>query len=237
MPCQIRRLSNAPSWRVAWSVRCCALLFDTGFNERVLADPLIAIIQGKNSLHYAVRVTPIYNATVRLVRGSRHLSPWQRNMEHLRAVLRSLRVAELTANVSNGSVQLDGWRYGIWASTWGMDRCVPKLIRQLRLRPVQVPRPKRRWDSSWGCRDIIEGLFLIIRTSPARWLISLKRKHPTRSSGQSCAFLSKATYTAFKLYIFCQYVCSLGIEPTTFCAANEILYHWATGTFPDSDTW
>ncbi len=27
-----------------------------------------------------------------------------------------------------------------------------------------------------------------------------------------------------------QYVCSLGIEPTTFCAANAMLYHWATGT-------
>ncbi len=29
---------------------------------------------------------------------------------------------------------------------------------------------------------------------------------------------------------FCLYVCSLGIEPTTFCAANAMLYHWATGT-------
>ncbi len=29
--------------------------------------------------------------------------------------------------------------------------------------------------------------------------------------------------------IFCKYVCSLGIEPTTFCAANAMLYHWATG--------
>ncbi len=26
------------------------------------------------------------------------------------------------------------------------------------------------------------------------------------------------------------YQCSLGIEPTTFCAANTMLYHWATGT-------
>ncbi len=24
---------------------------------------------------------------------------------------------------------------------------------------------------------------------------------------------------------FCQYVCSLGIEPTTFCDANAMLYH------------
>ncbi len=31
-------------------------------------------------------------------------------------------------------------------------------------------------------------------------------------------------------YTFCQYVCSLGIEPMTFCAANAMLNHWATGT-------
>ncbi len=41
--------------------------------------------------------------------------------------------------------------------------------------------------------------------------------------------LSKVTYTAFRLYIFL-YVCSLGIEPTTFCADNAMLYHRATGT-------
>ncbi len=29
---------------------------------------------------------------------------------------------------------------------------------------------------------------------------------------------------------FYQYVCSLGIEPMTFCTANAMLYHWATGT-------
>ncbi len=26
-----------------------------------------------------------------------------------------------------------------------------------------------------------------------------------------------------------QYVCSLGIEPTAFCTANTMLYHWAKG--------
>ncbi len=34
--------------------------------------------------------------------------------------------------------------------------------------------------------------------------------------------------------MFYQYVCSLGIEPTTFCAANAMLYHWATGTLRKS---
>ncbi len=41
--------------------------------------------------------------------------------------------------------------------------------------------------------------------------------------------LSKATYRAFRIYIFL-YVFSLGNEPTTFCTANTMLYHWATGT-------
>ncbi len=27
---------------------------------------------------------------------------------------------------------------------------------------------------------------------------------------------------------FYQYVCSLAIEPTTFCATDAMLYHWAT---------
>ncbi len=43
----------------------------------------------------------------------------------------------------------------------------------------------------------------------------------------------QTTYSAFRLYIgfvFYQYMCTLGIEPTTFCAANTMFYHWATGT-------
>ncbi len=30
-------------------------------------------------------------------------------------------------------------------------------------------------------------------------------------------------------------MCSLGIEPTTFCAADAMLYHWATGTHINCD--
>ncbi len=41
-------------------------------------------------------------------------------------------------------------------------------------------------------------------------------------------FYPKRLTIAFRLYIFNQYLCSLGIEPTTFCAANVMLYHWAT---------
>ncbi len=42
--------------------------------------------------------------------------------------------------------------------------------------------------------------------------------------------LSKATYKCIQAIHLCQYVHSLGIEPTTFCAANPMLYHWSTGT-------
>ncbi len=48
-------------------------------------------------------------------------------------------------------------------------------------------------------------------------------------------FYPKRLNSAFRLYIFFyQYVCSLGIEPMTFCAANAMLYHWATGTPRDT---
>ncbi len=41
-------------------------------------------------------------------------------------------------------------------------------------------------------------------------------------------FYPKRLTIAFKLYIFHWYVCSLGIGPTTFCASDAMLYHWAT---------
>ncbi len=46
------------------------------------------------------------------------------------------------------------------------------------------------------------------------------------------AFIQSDLLSIFRLYFLFlyQYVCSLGIEPTTFCAANAMLYHWATGT-------
>ncbi len=43
--------------------------------------------------------------------------------------------------------------------------------------------------------------------------------------------LSKVTYSAFRLYMYCQYVYSLGIEPTTFtlltqCSTTEPQGHY-----------
>ncbi len=54
-------------------------------------------------------------------------------------------------------------------------------------------------------------------------------------SGFTCMHLADAFIQSDLLYIqairfFFVCVCSLGIEPTTFCAANAMLYHWATET-------
>ncbi len=44
------------------------------------------------------------------------------------------------------------------------------------------------------------------------------------------AFIQSDLQYIQAIHFFYQYVCSLGIEPMTFCAANAMLYHWATGT-------
>ncbi len=44
------------------------------------------------------------------------------------------------------------------------------------------------------------------------------------------AFIQSDLQCIQAILLFYQYVCSLGIEPMTFCAANAMLYHWATGT-------
>ncbi len=42
------------------------------------------------------------------------------------------------------------------------------------------------------------------------------------------AFIQSDLQFIQTIHLFYQYVCSLGIEPTTFCAANAMLFHWAT---------
>ncbi len=44
------------------------------------------------------------------------------------------------------------------------------------------------------------------------------------------AFIQSDLQCIQVIHFFVCYVCSLGIEPTTSCAANAMLYHWATGT-------
>ncbi len=81
------------------------------------------------------------------------------------------------------------------------------------------------------------------------WSQCIKSHHAQTSSGKglpshfwnmniyitfTCMHLADAFMQSelqcIRLYIYCQYVCSLGTEPRTFCAANAMLYHWATGT-------
>ncbi len=40
-----------------------------------------------------------------------------------------------------------------------------------------------------------------------------------------CFYSKRLTVHSGYTCIFCQHVCSLGIEPSTFCAANAMLYH------------
>uniref|UniRef100_A0A9J7ZU93 Gypsy retrotransposon integrase-like protein 1 n=1 Tax=Cyprinus carpio carpio TaxID=630221 RepID=A0A9J7ZU93_CYPCA len=51
-----------------------SLLLDTGLNKGILADPLISHVQRKNSLHHAVWITPICDASFRFVRGPSYVS-------------------------------------------------------------------------------------------------------------------------------------------------------------------
>ncbi len=46
------------------------------------------------------------------------------------------------------------------------------------------------------------------------------------------AFIQSDLQSIQATHFFCQYVCSLEIEPTTFCAANAILYHRNIYTLP-----
>ncbi len=44
------------------------------------------------------------------------------------------------------------------------------------------------------------------------------------------AFIQSDLHCIQAIHFFIS-MCSLGIEPMIFCAANTMLYHWATGTF------
>ncbi len=64
--------------------------------------------------------------------------------------------------------------------------------------------------------------FRCYATKSVCWLVRLC--HPIEQSHIYIYAFSRRFYPK-QLYIFFQYVCSLGIEPTTFCAANAMLYH------------
>ncbi len=50
------------------------------------------------------------------------------------------------------------------------------------------------------------------------------------------AFIQSNLQCIQAIHFFYQYVCCLGIEPTTFCDANTMLYHWTTGIQPSSSS-
>ncbi len=44
------------------------------------------------------------------------------------------------------------------------------------------------------------------------------------------AFIQSDLQCIQAIHLYCQYVCSLGIEPTTFALLTQCSNHWATGT-------
>ncbi len=53
---------------------------------------------------------------------------------------------------------------------------------------------------------------------------------PSSQSDSKALFAHHLNSNSSKLFVIWKNPCSLGIEPTTFCAADAMLYHWATGT-------
>ncbi len=51
------------------------------------------------------------------------------------------------------------------------------------------------------------------------------------------AFIQSDLLSGYTFFFFFISMCSLGIEPTTFCAANAMLYHWATNMYNCTHNW
>ncbi len=69
-----------------------------------------------------------------------------------------------------------------------------------------------------GCGEIVWDIFLVHPLYHYIYIYAFNRHF----------YPKQLTYSGYNF--FYPYVCSLVIEPTTFCAANAMLYHWATGT-------
>ncbi len=100
-----------------------------------------------------------------------HSNDWQRHMEHLRAVLRSLRVAGLTANPRKCAIGRVEVRYlGLHL---GHGQVSPQIDKTAAIATFSSPKTKKEVRQFLGLAGyllyiFIEGLFLIIRSSPAR---------------------------------------------------------------------
>ncbi len=157
-----------------------------------MADPLITVIQRKVSLHNAVWIAPICHASVWVVRGARYLSAphgqnpptahpyataylddiiiysqdWQRHLVHLREVLRALRGAGLTANPKKCAIGRVEVRYLGFHLGHGQVR--PQIDKTAAIAACPRPKTKKEVRQFLGLAGYYRGLFLTIRSSPAR---------------------------------------------------------------------
>ncbi len=107
----------------------------------------------------------------------------------------------------------------------------------------------RSWQFSKCCTVILGGWpappTALIYTTACHFCLYVTRSRSLSrtaefSSGSLAhtrALLSKATYSAFRLYICIVSMCSLGIEPTTFALLTQCSNHWATGTHIHTHTY
>ncbi len=92
----------------------------------------------------------------------------------------------------------------------------------MRYVPYTANQPKKYRDIIFFsyCPALLLKKRAFCNTFTCMHLADKKRFYPKRLT----------VHSGYTIFFFYQYVCSLGIEPTTFCAANAMLYHWAPGT-------
>ncbi len=92
-----------------------------------------------------------------------------------------------------------------------------------------------RADSAVTFPPLMMATFKITNPSSAHYETHNRNENTCPEIGETFTFtnladaLSKATYIQV-IHLYCQYMCSLGIEPTTFVLLTQCSNHWATGT-------
>ncbi len=71
------------------------------------------------------------------------------------------------------------------------------------------------------CHLLIESIATILNLKIKHWHIHLHL---------SDAFIQSDLQCIQAIHLYCQYLCSLGIEPTIFALLTQCSNHWATGT-------
>ncbi len=98
---------------------------------------------------------------------------------------------------------------------------------------ISIFRPTKTYFVFYFKHHILGKAFLLLVTVQINWPMKIKMSctigiiihlHLTD------AFIQSDLQCIQAIHLYCQYVCSLGIEPTTFALLTQCSNHWATGT-------